>query len=316
MKKILIALILLMMNFNLSYSQDDELTYKIFSDFPVGVFHTYDFTENTSVLRTYSDSSQVNYDKFLIYHLSMRAPNEPDNGFLILEVSIDSLKYKFSDSRDTVEYNSQSDEVAPPFQIPDYVKSSVILGKEFEFEYNPYYEVIKVAGDRLERQRYRIKDPNKGMRDSLRRYIWLKQLSDEHLEFVSDLRKGLFPDFRAKEDTTWKTRVYLESEGIRFYDSVEVKFNGYEARSYLLTGESFDLELIDEDAVIHKIEAKSSPQEIKGNIEYELRVNPRGFIEYLQIDMDLKFEMKIKNETFNQHVVSTYTWELGKMYKW
>lgn len=315
MKKLSIFLVIFMYAFTL-LSQDEVEKYKIFSSFPVNVTHKYDFTENTTVKRTYSDSSQIEYSKIVVYHMSLMAPNAPKDGFQPLEISIDSLKYKFKDDKYDIDYNSQSNVDVPPFNVFDYEKTSVLLGKEYEFDYNPYYEIIDVKGDRLAEQLYRLNDPKKGMRDPLRKYVWLDQLSNEHLEFASDLRKGLFPPFRAQMDTTWKTTSYLELEGIALTDSLEMTLTDFDIKNFTIVGKSFDIKTIDKDVVLHTIKDRSQVLSADGNIDYLLKVSPRGNINYLQIDIDLNVKLKNVNEIYNQHYITTYTWELDKMLKY
>ena len=295
----------------------EEPRFYIFSKFPVNVVHLYDFTEETKVSRKYSDSSTVDYTRYLNYDISLHAPSPPDEEeFQNILVSVDSLIYRFKDSDDSVSYNSQDDEAVPPFNILDYEQSGVPLGKEYELRYNPYYEVVDVTGEQLEFDINYIKDPEKGMNDTLRRFVWLNRLSDKHLSFMADIRKGLFPDFKAPEDTSWKADIYLELDGIPLGDSVRVHFKEYTVRNYLLEGESIGIIPIKASAVVHNIKSKSEVLDAKGDIKYEMKVSPRGVVNLLKIDADVTFKMKIEKEVFHQRVQSVYTWELGKMYKW
>lgn len=313
MKKIIIVLFVL--NMSILFAQETaKQKYNIFSSFPVNVTHMYDFTENTKVIRTFSDSSTFEYERFLVYHMNYFAPNKPNEGFQEVKVSVDSLKFKFTDKKDTINYNSQSDEQVPPFNIFAYEKASIYLGKEYFLHYNPYYEVINLTGERLEFQRYRLNDPKHGMRDPIRKFVWDFNLSDQHLIFNGDLRKGLFPPFRAPKDTTWKTEVELEVDGIMFKDSVEMRFDDFTIKNYLLSGESFGITVPEGEVVLHAIKAKSKILGGEGNVSYSLKVSPKGFINYLQIDIDVKIKIEIQNEIFEQHYLTTYTWELGNMY--
>jgi hypothetical protein len=313
MKKIIILLLALTVSSVFAQETAKE-RFNIFSAFPVNVTHLYDFTENTTVKRTFSDSSTFEYKKFIVYHMNYFAPNKPNDGFQEVRISVDSLKFRFTDEKDTVSYNSQSDEQVPPFNIFAYEKASIYLGKEYFLHYNPYYEVINLSGERLEAQRYRLNDEKHGMRDPIRKYVWEFNLSDPHLTFNGDIRKGLFPPFRASEDTTWKTEVQLEVDGIMFKDSVEMRFDEFTIKNYNLSGESIEIEVPESEVVLHAIKAKSKVLGGKGNVSYNLKVSPKGFINYLQIDIDVKFKLEIENEIFEQHYITTYTWELGNMY--
>ncbi len=315
MKKIMSILIILMAAFPVIAQETEEETFNIFSTFPVNVTHLYDFTENTEVVRTFSDGSEFTYNKFIVYHMNYFAPNKPDEGFQEVHVSVDSLKFRFTDNKDTVDYNSQTDEQVPPFNIFAYEKASIFLGKEYELHYNPYYEINNITGDRLELQRYRLDDEEHGMRDPIRKHVWKFNLSDEHLLFNGDLRKGFFPPFRAKKDTTWQSQIYLEVDNIPFRDSVLMSFDDFTIKNYELSGESTGIQVPQSEVVLHTIKAKSKVLGGEGDVNYYVKVSPKGFINYIEINIDVKFNIQIKNENFEQHYKTTYTWELGNMYK-
>lgn len=316
MKKIISILIVLFVTLPALAQEAEEVeTFNIFSAFPVNVTHLYDFTENTEVVRTFSDGSEFAYNKFIVYHMNYYAPNRPQDGFQEVRISVDSLKFRFTDNKDTIDYNSQSDDKVPPFNIFAYEKASIYLGKEYMLHYNPYYEITELTGERLERQRYLLDDEDHGMRDPIRKHVWKYNLSDEHLIFNGDLRKGFFPPFRAEIDTTWKSEIYLEVDNIPFRDSVLMSFDDFTIKNYEMSGESIGINVPESEVVLHTIKEKSKVLGGEGDVNYYLKVSPKGFINYVEINIDVKFKLQIKNEIFEQHYNTVYTWQLGNMYK-
>ena len=69
------------------------------------VYHRYRVTENTKVKRVFDDSTLTEFEKVVTHWFTVFVPGSKDEGgFLVVEISTDSLDYKFnSKSKKSIE---------------------------------------------------------------------------------------------------------------------------------------------------------------------------------------------------------------------
>lgn len=283
--------------------------YKIAVRYPLNVFNLVTFTEETEVTRVYSDSSELSYTRKLKVWISYRMLDRPIDGFTKVKISIDSLDYHFTDGKRTVKHFSQED--APmPLNFIDYAIASNPLGQEYELVYSPYYELVRIEGDRLDEILEIVSDPVFGPKDTLQKFITLNWLSDQHLAYWSDIQKNIVPSGKITLDTTWKTPFMFELDGVPFRDSAECKLLGYNAGIYSFYAETKDLKPDLVKTLLYNIPRICDVESGKGSGNYKLKIRATGGIDSAEGDFNAEFTAKIGQERFRQKVKSKTKWEL------
>lgn len=301
-----------------SMEVQEEITYKVVSKFPVNILHGYTLNIISDVVRTYSDESKYFYNRNVNYDISLKAVDMPKEGKQFIYVMVDSMNYEFKDAKGIdIKYNSMDFNATPPLKHIDYENHAIPLGLEWEMVYSPYYDVIDITGKKIDYKRDYINDSKLGIKDSIKLFRWNQGLSNEYLNFIADVHKGLIPDSRVSEDTTWADFVFFNLEGIKFRDSVEVHFDEYTVANYILKASSKEILPADEKVILIGIDKEfCEVLEVKGNADYVLKINPYGTLNEMLINYDIEAKIKINKEVFTQNIKTTLSWTLNGMWKW
>ncbi len=295
----------------------EKLEFQFVNTFPVNIVHQYVFIDSTNVNRVYSDSSMFNYLQNIDNNFSVKAPNRPDKeGNYSLDVSIDSIYFRFDSPKKKVDYNTAWDEGRPPFDIRNYERASVPLGLEYTMQYSPYDEVTNISGNRLDEKIRSLSDPKNGLTDSVRKYIWLGGMSDRNLEFIADVNKNLLPDTKVSADTFWITTVKCRVDDVFFIDTVKMKIKSYTTKLYKLTGESIGRYLIKEPMMVYNIDKFVVPSFISGTSTYNMDLTPKGTIDKLEVKYDLNLLLNYKQEPIVEIIKSSQKWVLINRYNY
>ncbi|MBE2188986.1 MAG: hypothetical protein IAE98_05910 [Candidatus Kapabacteria bacterium] len=299
-----------------SSPETEPLKYSIRVNFPVNVHHTYTFTEISKITRYFSDGTSKQFNRELTYYFGLRAPNDASkDGFNQIEVSVDSLQYRFSDGDTTIFFNSQADDMRMPGN-DDYKIASIPLGMSYIVTYSPYNEIVKIEGDRLETQREYLTNPATGPSDSLVKNTWLIGLSDFALSNYFDIVKSIPPTFKAAKDTSWTTAVPVSIENTQFIDSAKFTLKQITPKNYVIEGQSTKFTPLATNARMFNIMKLLHLSDAKGTANYTLMIHPRGTVNEFKALYKIDLTYPLLSDEFKQTIETTRHWKLDNMYMW
>ena len=270
----------------------------------------------TNVIQYLSDSTRRTYTRYLDTYFTYYAPGEETNGVTELNVSVDSLIWIFKRDGDSIYYDSQDDELIPPLNIEDYEESSVVLGRNFNYYYSPYWDFGRIDGNKLLMDRNYINDPLDGISDSKRNYFWNYRLSDENLSELVDVLKNLItPD---AIDTSMKRKVIFNysTEEMAFTDTSSIVQLVYDnARVYTLKATISDLKPKRERTRIYGFGVFVDIIDCKGSGTYELDITPQGRTEGARGEFNFELLLRDRNEIIRETINEKVIYQLLKNYK-
>lgn len=316
--------ILLLLSFTESISQDNikanqkphEPMYKLLVKFPVNVSHKYIYTEESKITRIYSNNKTVDFNRELTYHFSLRAPSAKNKeGFQLIEVSVDSMVYKFTTKDTTYYFNDQSEVLRPP-KVDDFQNKFVPLGLNFNMTISPYYEVAKIAGDMLLEKRNYVSDPKTGPSDKLVKATWVNGLDDYSLMNIFDIVKGFPPIQKVDIDSTWTKDILTEIEGSRIIDSVEFKLENFNIKFYTITGKTKGAKAIPSIVRLNGLSQLIDFTDAEGSTDYKIKLYPGGNIQEIEMLQNYNLTYRVLNDYIQQKVETKKYWKLDKMYNW
>jgi hypothetical protein len=293
-----------------------EPMYKILTRFPVNVSNKYVYKEHSKITRIFSNNNTLDFSRELTYHFSLRAPSPIDkSGFQLIEVSVDSMEYKFTNKDTTIIYNDQRDDLRPP-KIDDFQIKFVPIGTDFQMTYSPYQEVAKVGGEMLLEKRKYVSDPKTAPSDELLKATWVNGLQDESLLNVFDVVKGFPPQHKVDIDSTWMKAIICEVEGSRFIDSVEFKLTNFNIQSFTIEGSSKALIPIPHLQRVFGLSQLIDFTNVTGENKYTIKMHPRGSVNQIDVDQNIELTYQVADDFIKQKVETKKSWFLEKMYNW
>ncbi len=324
--KIIIVVLFFSFNYCFIFSQNDEsqrkselsdeILYKILPRIPVNVAHKYIYTEKSKIARELSSGNTQNFERELTYHFTMVAPSPLDNnGFQTVEISVDSIDYKFKNKDTTIYFNDQRDDLRMP-KLDDYQIKMVPLGLNFQLTFSPYHDIAKVGGDILIEKRDYITSPNTAPSDEMVKFTWLNGLKDESLITIFDVIKGIPPIEKVAIDSIWSKQIISNVEDGIFVDSVDFKLINFNIQSFTIKGQSKNFKAIPDKVRLFSINQLVDLVDIKGKSDYTIKMHPRGSINQLNIKYNVEEHYKIENDILIQKIETEKNWFLEKMYNW
>ena len=320
LKRNIIFFLLFLLNFGFQaygqnfQSDDSRFGYKLFIKYPTNIVHKYKMTETTKVIRTYSDSAKKEYIREVTWYFSQLARSSPKEGFIEIEISIDSLNYKFTDADKKVVFNSQGDDFSA-MAFPDFKYCQVPLGKSFNMIYSPYGEVAKIEGERLDELSSYIETKGQTILDSIEKFIWLDGISFENLTYLSDIKKVMFPPGLIKVDSSWKSPFETKIDGIYLYDTADVKFVDYNNGNFTVKANSKNLKISKKQAVIYGVKNFVKVDQCKGSGSYLISISPKGTIQNAESEFNIDFKISNLNDFILEKIKTNVVWELTGQYK-
>jgi len=306
--------------FTLAYSQslnafvdkenkEDIMTYRVDFWMPPTVRHHYSYTEKSDISRTYSDGSVMTYSREVTFFFDVKAPNPEKDGFLTLNISIDSMHYKYVKGDYTYSYNSQGD-LPGNFGLQDYTANAVSLSKFFNVTYSPYGNISKLEGEELEMHRESIKNKKDSFKP-VDYYLWSVGAASPRLIQITDMKKIQYPAFRLAEDSTFKSPLFIQLNHIDLKDTVEMTLNEVSSGMMYFSGNFNNPEMLTRTARFEDITdqlVEIDNVKAKGRIASEL--TPRGTPDKTEIDITMEVSGKINREIFSEVVKSKMVWQL------
>lgn len=314
--------VFLILNRNELFSQDgakkseEPPAYQLKFIPPQTIRHVYKMHDSTVVTRIFSDNSTKKYTREVSYYFNFVMPNPPKDGFMTFEVSIDSLKYKFTEGEAVFEFDSQADNPGA-LTFEDLVTTIVPLGNEFNLTYSPYGEVAKIDGERLDFLIDYIKQQkNNPMSDAIINFSWEEGISLDRLKFLADVKKILLPAEPIQIDSIWKTPIDLQLDYINFFDTLSTKITKFKDGFFHITGVSKNIRAKNKPAKLYGIKTQLiEVADTKGEGSFELILHSRGFVSKAEANYNLEIGSYIKKEYFKQKIETKTTWELLKQFR-
>lgn len=287
---------------------------KLGINFPATIIHVYKMTDTTNVIRQYSDSSIKKYSREYDFFLTERAPSSPDKGFHKIDVSIDSLKYKFTDGEAIFDFDSQLDNPGA-LTFEDLVFTSIPLGKDFTTNYSPYGEVIAIEGERLDWLKNYINEEGKDLADSVKKHLWLDGISMDRLKYVSDPKKLAYPAGSLQIGEEWKSKFEFMINGLYYQDSAIAKITGTGGNEITIEAQLKQIEFSGKPGKFYNIKGQLVPVvKCVGSGTYKLILSSKGSIRKAELICNVDITAKVGRDLFTEKIQSKVIWDLLKQY--
>ncbi len=287
--------------------KEPEIEYRLKVKYDPKIYNSYKLTESNDVTRVYSDSSTVKYNRTITYFFTLYAPDPPEDGFLDVDVAIDSMRYKLVHGEKVYEYDTQRD-IESKF-IFDREVASVPSTKEFRMIYSPYGEVAEISGDMLDFETKKLFKYGDRL-DTLKKFVWYRGLSPEHLAYLVDVPKGLLPYGPVAEDSIWAKPVKFDINGIAFSDTMVVRINEHSRGTFLIEAAADSLTPIESTGRLYQIKELAQIRHGVAKGTFEMELIPSGVIGFAEAKLKGVIYPKVKKEEFKEYVDTKITWEL------
>ena len=290
-------------------NENDVVKYDVTFDLDQLVYHRYRVTENTRVKRIFEDSTSSEYEKSVTHWFTVFVPGpEDDNGFLVAEITSDSLDYKYISKPKKVEFATREIDKMMPINFMDFFSTYAADNRSFNMTYSPYGDVAKVSGDELdvERKNYsKTPDPSK------KNHI-LEAISNEKLKFLFDVPKGVYPPFEATKDTSWKSEITYYVANIPLSGEITNTFKGYSNKEYHIESVIDSLDLISpiESFYFPDLDKFGSVTKAISSGTINTDMHTSGTVKYIKANLKAIIAGEISNYKYNQIVETTFTWDL------
>ena len=292
--------------------KEPEIEYRLKVKYDPKIYNSYKLTESNDVTRVYSDSSIVKYNRTITYFFTLYAPDPPEEGFLDIDVAVDSMRYKLVHGEQIYEYDTQRD--MESVFIFDREVASVPATKEFSMIYSPYGEVAEISGDMLDFETEKLFKYGDRL-DTLKKFVWYRGLSAEHLAYLVDVPKGLLPYGSVTEDSIWTKPVKFDVNGVAFSDTMVVRINEHSRGTFLIEAAADSLTPVESAGRFYQIKELA---EIRGGVAkgtFEMELIPSGVIGFAEAKIKGVIYPKVKKEEFKEYVDTKITWELEGQFR-
>ena len=288
--------------------------YRLQYNFAENVDYIYKMNVKTEVIRTFSDNTTQKYEREMELHLSFRRPSGLENGFARVLVGYDSILYKFSDGKYKAQWFSHGDDANP--KVADFDIVFPILGSSYTSIISPYFEVAKIEGNALEESKIRIEK----ITDTTSYRIWKKYLSDDNLNFYSDMNKNVIRNGRFALDSTWKMRFTIPIEGIRYTcDTAKVEFYLYDGKNFHIKAEMPQMYANTNDSAtviglnrnILSVDTTSFSSGF-----WDISVSPRGMINTVEGEFQTQADMQLNKMRFSDAITTKIKYEYISSKRW
>jgi hypothetical protein len=289
--------------------------YMLKANFKLQVYYNYVLSDTTIVKRVYADSSQREFKRIVNYYLTIMQPDAPKDGFSKVEVSIDSINYKFFDGNKVYEFSDIETANPSVFKFDDFQTYSVPMSMQYDIIYSPYGEVAKIEGERLEEKRNYVEQLKTSIPDSIWYYNWKDGLSDARLKQIGDVIKILYPINPVYRDSIWYSPIELQIDGLNIVDTVELKATGFMNNKYSIVGRFVKPSTIWKNTKFYDIKSLSLPYKIinsKGNIKQTLSAT--GVVHEFEINLNLTLEVG-NPFVFKENIEKHLRWEMVKSFR-
>jgi hypothetical protein len=288
--------------------EETKVPLRIRSTFVPGYEYVYKFTETTKVNRKYDNNSDISYKRERTFFLKFEQRPEERKGFYRYKVSVDSMRYKFTQGDAVVEFDSQADEM-PASTFNDLVAYWVPQGRIFNIVYSPYREAVEVEGESIDWVIDFVTEGETRLSDTLNRFMWVRGVSLPHLAHFSDLEKGAVPTGTVLEDSTWHGKFNIELNGVNFKDTVQNTLVDYRGGHFVISSTVPSLEPIKETLRVYEIDKFVDVVGGSGKGTLKTHIDPKSVIKEKTAKFDAKVIYKMGNHEFSEEIDVEASWE-------
>jgi hypothetical protein len=324
MRRTFLITVLLLLSAGQLFAQDspvgDQKLYRAIKylpihRFPIGIQHVYRYTDTTEVSKLLPDSTTVKYKRVITYFFTLNRNKKDKDGFMTLEVSLDSMRYYLKEGRAEIYWDSQDDS-SGGINFRDLKYSSVPLGHYFDMTYSPYGEIAKISGENVDWYFGYLDKYADQLNDTIEKFIWYDGMSLKRLGQITNVRKIDFPDEKMPIDSTWITPLTLQIEHINFTDTVKAKISDVTNGYMTIVAEAKNLRALPGRYLFYNIKDMLLPVlKSKGVGKYVITLSPRGHIEKAQGNFLINMEIPVHKDIFKLKIKSSMHWDLLGMYR-
>jgi len=280
---------------------------------PGNVYH-YKYMDSTKVLRTYSDSSTLEYTRLVTYYLKQRAFKDAKSGDLEIETNIDSTEYKFISDDYALEYQSSNKKMQ--LQFPDLLAAIHPENRTFVTRYSPNWEVVDVFSPDIEYWRDYITKYGEGQ-DTMQKYIFLNSISLTNLSHIGDFQKGALPNGRVAKDSVWKKPYSIKIDGIDCKDDVaSTRIVSVNSKETVIETISNSINSLPQSTRLYNINQFATLLGGKGKGKQTMHITRKGVCTESTIWFDVILQAQVNKEIFTESVKSRYSWKLTAQYEY
>ena len=288
---------------------DEKPKYDVSFNIKPLVYHIYRFTETTKVKRVFEDETINEYEKSVTHWFTVFAPDpKNEEGFLLIEIKTDSMKYDLNAANMKVSYNTTNYDMDMPLNYMDFFTDYIQYGQSFNFLYSPYGDVARTYGEKLEAEK---RDYSK-THDLVKRSQILYALSEEKLKSSFDVPKSIYPPFEVTKDTSWESESQFFVCGVPLNGKLINTFDGYSKNEYHISTkiDSLTLNSPIDNVILPDLDKNSKITSAVATGELKADLNTGGNINYLRVNLKALLKGELGNYKFNQVVETTQTCDL------
>lgn len=283
--------------------------------FPIGILHVYRYTDTTEVIKYLPDSTQTSYKRVVTHFFTLKQVNPAKDGFVTLEVSMDSTRYYLKEGNAELYWDSQDDK-SGGINMQDLKYATVPLGHYFDMTISPYGEIAKISGENVDWYFGYLNKYADQLNDSVEKFIWYDGMSMKRIAQITDVKKIDFPSEKIAVDSVWRTPFAIQVENINFVDTAKAKIMKIEDGYMTIEADANNLRALPGNYLFYNIKDMLLPVlKNKGVGKYIITLNPRGNIEKATANCLINLEIPVHNDIFKLKIKSSMSWDLLGMYK-
>lgn len=289
--------------------------YMLKAYFKTQIYYNYVLSDTTKVKRVYADSSTLEFQRIVSYYFTIMQPDPPKDGFSQVEVSIDSINYKFIEGKNVYEFSNIETSSPSVFNFEDFKTYSIPMSMQFEITYSPYGEVAKIDGERLREKRSYIEKLKASIPDSIWYYNWSDGLSDQRLKQICDVIKLTYPVNPVYRDSIWYSPIELQIDGINVHDTLELRTTGFFNNNYSIIGKFVNPQFQWKKTKFFKVNTLSLPYKLNSaNGSVEQIVSASGLVQDFRININM--DVQVGNPMiFNENLKKILKFEMVNSYR-
>ncbi len=296
-----------------AFVQDTATEYLLKVRYRLNIMNHYSTTETTTVTRTFSDNTKREYKRDVIYFFTLTQLSLPSQEFQEIEVKIDSMKYKFSEGEKEIIANTEDEDFGETVYTEDLSTTVIPNAKSFITTYSPYGDFAKNTSETISQLKDYLAKHSKTSPDTMKRITWENQLSDNHLQYISDIRKILLPINPIKKDSIWKSPIKARLDGKTFVDTVDAWIAHIEVGEIFIEAVSNMPKFLDNYGLFYGIRFPLKIDSTAGRFKYTFSIDPFGNINHTEGLYSARIHARSNNERFTDSVtVTTKTMILGR----
>lgn len=297
---------------NNNEKKDETLLYQLMNRYRLNYYYYYSCHEKTTVTRTYSDNTVKVYDLDMTYFFSINPEDVESDEKQVITISVDSLHFQFSDAEDTTRFNSQSEGI-PPINFNPYLKKSILLGKDIDVTLNPYYEFSKAESPQINQVVNWITDEERGIRDTVDLYIWMREMSQHRIKHFLDFSKSSIPYERVGIDSSWTKEIELMADNMRFKGNATYTLTDFDLKKYSIYADSIAFQPVLERVNVYDINRLINLDSGIGFGSFHYILTAQGVVEKAEATLSAVVDLSFRREKFKQIIESKTTWNLFKV---